>query len=154
MAVIVSSIFTIFLNKREANKVLAWLLIIYVSCLKGVEYLQIATTQDYINIYTVLTLGMIFGVVVLSGRKILHVIISTTVIAPQLYYLLILYKPYLLLSNIPLWWVLSVDQVFTYSVFFMLYEQANDLSNIPSLAKLSFKDYILNALIWLSLFLL
>lgn len=150
MGIIVASILTLFLNKQEKNKVLACILISYIAILNTLLYLEIAVLQDYLNIYTALTLIVLISLIVHTDKSIVKVLILFSVIVPHLYYLLILYKPYMLMENTPIWWLFSVDSILTYSVFFILYEQANDF-NFKSI---SFKDYMLNAFIIMSLFLL
>ena len=149
MGIIIASVLTLLLNKKEKNKILACILISYIAILNTLLYLEIAVFQDYLNIYTFLTILVLISLIIHTDKNIFKVLILFSVIIPHLYYLLILYEPYMLIENTPIWWLFSVDSILTYSVFFILYEQANDFN----FKGVGFKEYMLNAFIIMSLFL-
>ena len=142
-----ASILTIFLNKKEGNKILACLLITYILFIRFNYYLQHMILQDYLGVYTISTLLLCGSLFFYTKRSLIQTIIILSVVLPQLYYLLILYKPYILLSSIPVWWLFNVDKIFIYSVFFILYEQALEVD----FRDMKFKDFTLNIAILCSL---
>lgn len=149
MNIIIASIFTLFLNKQDKNKILACILICYLALMNTMLYLKIAVFQDYLDIYIVLTSIVLISLIIHTDRKITKILVLISVVIPHSYYLLILYKPYLLSNMIPIWWLFSVDSILSYSVFFILYEQANDFK----FKDMKFKDLMLNGCVVLSLFL-
>ena len=140
MELIVASILTLFLNKEEGNKILACFLILYIISLEVVLTFKTLVFQDYINFYSISTGVLCMGLYVYTKRDYLHKLLVLSVVIPHIYYLLILYKPYLLSPHIPIWWLLNVDSLFVYGVFFILYEQRNDFN----FRQMKFRELIIN----------
>lgn len=149
MNLIIASILVMFLNKKQEGKILAFNLVLYLLVLEVIYYFKLPVFQDYLNIYTLLTVSLMTSLVVHTERVVTKIIFTTSIILPHTYYLLVLYKPYLLSSLIPIAWLFSVDTVLRYSILFITYEKANNLK----FRGLCFEDYMLNVFIVLSLIL-
>lgn len=147
MGVILASIVLLFLNKKEGSKVLALCLICYLSTLYIVRCSEILVFEDYLLLYGVTTTLMCVSTVYLTELKVWHKLAALLTVLPQLYYLLVLYKPYVLSTAIPMWFLFNVDSIFVYGVLCIAYEQRA----VMDLSELEFKDYILNITILLCL---
>ena len=151
MGIIIASILTFFLNKREESKILAILLIAYVLFINSLTYFKWASFTDYVHLYSISTTILCISLFVYTKRDWKQFLLVFLTVVPQVYYLLVLYKPYLLCTYIPFWWLVSVDKLFTYSVFLLCYEQGMDFNF--KLEGMTFKEVILNIAITLFLIL-
>lgn len=140
MGVVLASILTIFVNKKDDNKILACLLLLYISLIEIINYYKYPVLQDYINIYAVLTLWMCICLYCYTEKDYLHKLTAVSIILPQIYYLSILYKPYLLFEFIPVWFLFNADTFFIYGVFYILYEQRTNFN----FKNMEFKEFMIN----------
>ena len=147
MEIVVASILTIFLNKEEDNKILATFLILYISAMEIALHYRYFVFDDYITFYTVCSLTLCIALYIYTRRTYINIILVLSVTLPQLFYLLILHKPYLLPTAAPMWLLLGVDKLFIYGVFFILYEQRNDFN----FRNMKFREFIINAAILITL---
>lgn len=151
MGLIIASILTIFLSKREESKILAILFIAYLSLINSLNYLKSVSFLDYIQIYNTSTLILCTCLFIYTKREWKQFSLLLLTVLPHIYYLMVLYKPYMFSGYIPIWWWVNVDTVFMYSVFFLCYEQSTDFSF--KFSEVNFREWLLHIAITLFLIL-
>lgn len=147
MGLVIATLLAMIINRQENNKILGLFLVAHIALNNIITYYGLTTVGDYIKFITWLDLILMLILITLTDRKLLTVLFSVVIIVPQTYYLIVLYKPYLFLEEIPMWWWLNVNTIFLYGVFGVLYEQALELD----FKKMQFKNYMINLGILVSL---
>lgn len=140
MDIILASFLLLFLNKEENAKYLACLLILYLVLIKFLYITKLPSFQDYLYTYTILTSSLCICVMLLTNKTIWYRVSSLSVVVPQLVYIVLMNKPYLISEYTPYWFLLKADLYFAYGVFLVAY----DYSKLFNLKSMKLKDKLLN----------
>ena len=139
MGIILASLLTLFVTRSYYRRLLSCLLVLYVLFNEILILTKLPTFEDYLMLYTASCLLFCTVILLNSGSGVLKKILAISVVVPQLYYLLVLYKPYLLSEHIPMWFMLYADKLFIYGVFALFYNTNIDYND------LSFKSVIVHS---------